>query len=209
MQKGFLIQGLVLLSVPLARRPKTRVAVTRRTKRFCFCFQQKVFWFCVWLVSFTALTPPQPLFSRRTADRSLGLPRVGATVLPACVPPPQSPASSQSRHRVQPETKPHSLSGDCLPKSPKIGFEHCLQELAQITIAGFADTQLPIALSRLILSRPQSQVRAHIAARGKPLRVRQRQHIRQPGQYPTPGTEHNTLVSPGHRWPAISPRIAS
>ncbi len=74
MQKGFLIRGLVLLSVPRAQRPKTRVAVTRRTKRFLFSFQQKVFWFCVWL-SFISLRPPPPLFSQRTADRSFCLPR--------------------------------------------------------------------------------------------------------------------------------------
>ena len=45
MQKGFLIQGLVLLSVPRAQRPKTRVAVTRRTKRCCFLFTRKFFGF--------------------------------------------------------------------------------------------------------------------------------------------------------------------
>ena len=49
----------------------------------------------------TPLSPPPPRFSRRTADRSFGLPRVGATTPPACVPPPQPPAASQSCHCVR------------------------------------------------------------------------------------------------------------
>ncbi len=105
MQKGFLIQGLVLLSVPTGSKAQDSRRSHQKNKTVLFSFQQKVFWFCVWL-SFISLRPPPPLFSQRTADRSFCLPRVGAITPPACVPPPQSPASSHSCHHVQPTLSP-------------------------------------------------------------------------------------------------------